>query len=783
MGQSVPFRPPKATLTAQNGRLVLSEEVQHALSTHSPIVALESTIITHGMPHPTNLSTALSVESILRSEGVTPATIAILQGVVHVGLTSSQLEQLSDPELTGTVKVSRRDLGAVISMGLTGGTTVAGTMFIARSLGIGLFVTGGIGGVHRGAEKSMDISADLMELGRTPVAVVCAGAKSILDIPKTLEVLETQGVCVASYGDKNDFPAFYSPTSGYKSPWQISDPTSAASLIHTNLTLPEPLVTLLAVPIPSTYTVEGQEVQESVEIAIRESVEQGIDKRGKEVTPWLLKRVGELSGGKALRLNVKLIENNAAVGAAVALELNKLEKNEKINATSIAYYTTRGSSSSDSAPQQSGGNGRDDGQNETLPQPTVLVFGAAAIDITSSASKSLEDRTTTPGEIRVSPGGVGRNIAEAAQNLLPPNSVRLISSIGATILPRSTVEITDDLGLILKSEMLRMGLRTDGLINHVGSRTASCSLMLEKQDLVVGVADMDIIHNLTPDKVIHAIEQTPGVQIVAFDLNLKPESIIALLKTCMKLKIPTLCDPTSISKSLHLIKSIDELPNYQLTHLSPNLLELEIISSHLYRSSNRIDAVPELNLDLNRDIPREVLESLSRNGWNSEIVRQALRLLKITKHVWLKGGPKGVLHLTLDHTPTSTTNSKSTSAVMSTWTTTLHSMSKHTSQISPSGHHTNPIKQDDSSEVTRRVMERETKSRFDIHISSSLHLIIHHHPPPHISQSQIVSTTGAGDTLVGGIIAGLLSGEKEEEWMNKAVERVGKTMRSRRAVG
>ncbi|EIW69105.1 hypothetical protein TREMEDRAFT_68967 [Tremella mesenterica DSM 1558] len=721
----------------ENGRLVLSEEVQHALSTHSPIVALESTIITHGMPHPTNLSTALSVESILRSEGVTPATIAILRGVVHVGLTSSQLERLSDPGLTGTVKVSRRDLGAVISMGLTGGTTVAGTMFIARSLGIGLFVTGGIGGVHRGAEKSMDISADLMELGRTPVAVVCAGAKSILDIPKTLEVLETQGVCVASYGDKHDFPAFYSPTSGYKSPWQVRDPTFAASLIHTNLNLPQPLSTLLAVPIPSSYTAAGQEVQESVEIAIRESVEQGIDKRGKEVTPWLLKRVGELSGGKALKLN-----------------------------------------------------------NETLPQPTVLVFGAAAIDITSSASKSLEDRTTTPGEIRVSPGGVGRNIAEAAQNLLPPNSVRLISAIGATIgkKDRDTTkdnltrqgqkgeEITDDLGLILKSEMLRTGLRTDGLINHVGSRTASCSLMLEKQDLVVGVADMDIIHNLTPDKVIHAIEQTPGVQIVAFDLNLKPESIIALLKTCMKLKIPTLCDPTSISKSLHLLKSLDQLPNYQLTHLSPNLLELEIISSHLYRSSNRIDAVPELNLDLNRDIPREVLESLSRNGWNSEIVRHALRLLKITKHVWLKGGPRGILHITLDQIPTSTTNSKSTSAEMSTSTTTSHLISKHSSQISPSGDHT-PIKQDDSSEVTERVMEKENKNRFDIHISSSFHLMIHHHPPPHISQSQIVSTTGAGDTLVGGIIAGLLSGEKEEEWMNRAVERVGKTMRSRRAVG
>ena len=216
----------------QGGRLVLSDEVEHALAHRLPIIALESTIISHGMPQPTNLDTALSVENIIRTAGVTPATIALLDGNVHVGLSQAQLERLADLTVKGTVKVSRRDMAPVLAQRLTGGTTVAGTMVVAHSVGIGMFVTGGIGGVHRGAEKSLDVSADLTELGRTPVAVVCAGAKSILDIPKTLEYLETQGVCVATYALTPDFPAFYSPKSGLKSPWHVQDATSAAALIR-----------------------------------------------------------------------------------------------------------------------------------------------------------------------------------------------------------------------------------------------------------------------------------------------------------------------------------------------------------------------------------------------------------------------------------------------------------------------------------------------------------------------------------------------------------------------
>lgn len=282
----------------------MSEEVEHALNTDAPIIALESAIITHGMPYPANAETAASLETILRGHGVVPATIALMDGKVQVGLSDSQLEELANAPRTESCKVSRRDLGAALCLKRYGGTTVAGTMILANSIGIQHFVTGGIGGVHRGAENSMDVSADLVELGRTPMSVVCAGAKSILDIPRTLEYLETQGVCVAALSEKNgDFPAFYSPSSGEVAPWHFKNIREAAQVVQTNLTLPSPQATLVGVPIPGEYAQRGEEVQRAVEQAVRESVEQGIDKRGKEVTPWLLKRVGELTGGTALELS------------------------------------------------------------------------------------------------------------------------------------------------------------------------------------------------------------------------------------------------------------------------------------------------------------------------------------------------------------------------------------------------------------------------------------------------------------------------------------------------
>lgn len=466
------------------------------------------------MPFPTNLTTAQSVESIVRAHGAVPATIALLDGRVRVGLSDTELTALADPatpRAEPAVKVSRRDLAPALAFNRAGGTTVAGTMVVAASAGIDAFVTGGIGGVHRGAENSMDVSADLIELGRTPMMVVCAGAKSILDIPRTLEVLETQGVCVVTYGEKAEFPAFYSPSSGCASPWRVGSVGDAASLVcksrlerlveltaDTGLTLPSPQGTLLAIPIPAEYGARGAEVQRAVEQAVRESVEQGIDKRGKEVTPWLLKRVGELTQGTALELStsrsrtpakltadIKLIENNAAVGAKVAAEVARMRK----NASGAAYMPAMpGSSPPPALTEPLAKTASPTTEPSDLPPPSVLVFGAAAVDITS-ATTSLVPHTTTPGSISISAGGVGRNIAHAAQNLAPPGEVMLVSPVG------THTELVDPLGQLLALALQDAGLRADGLVPTPG-RTAACSLVLENGDLTGGVADFAIAEEL-----------------------------------------------------------------------------------------------------------------------------------------------------------------------------------------------------------------------------------------------------------------------------------------------
>ncbi|CAJ1454357.1 unnamed protein product [Effrenium voratum] len=299
--------------------LHISTEVRAALAAGRPVVALESTIISHGMPYPQNLHTAQEVEGVLRAKGVVPATVGILKGQVHVGMEAEQLEALAKLGLACR-KVSRRDIAAVLAAGQDGATTVSATMIFAAQAKIPIFVTGGIGGVHRGAQETWDVSADLTELGRTPVCVVCAGAKSILDLPRTLEFLETQGVCVAGYGT-NDFPAFFTPKSGLPTSCRVDNPAEAAALVRHQLQLGLTSGVVLAVPVPQQLAAEGQKVEEATRLAVDESLKQGI--KGNEVTPFLLKRINELTGGESLRANIALIKHNAEVGALVAVELSK----------------------------------------------------------------------------------------------------------------------------------------------------------------------------------------------------------------------------------------------------------------------------------------------------------------------------------------------------------------------------------------------------------------------------------------------------------------------------
>lgn len=300
-----------------NPYLDIAPEVQRALAEGKPVVALESTIISHGMPYPKNVETALLVEQTIRENGAVPATIAVIGGRLKAGLSREEIEYLGKTG-RGVAKASRRDLPALVARGADGATTVATTMIIANMAGIRIFATGGIGGVHRGAETTMDISADLEELAGTPVMVICAGAKAILDLGLTLEYLETKGVPVIGYGTE-ELPAFYTRESGFGVDYRVDSPAELAAVYRAQRALDYKGGMLVTNPIPAEYAMDKQIIDAAIEQALRESVEQGV--KGKDVTPFLLARVVELTGGDSLESNIQLVLNNARLAARTAAAL------------------------------------------------------------------------------------------------------------------------------------------------------------------------------------------------------------------------------------------------------------------------------------------------------------------------------------------------------------------------------------------------------------------------------------------------------------------------------
>ncbi|XP_040985423.1 pseudouridine-metabolizing bifunctional protein C1861.05-like isoform X2 [Aquila chrysaetos chrysaetos] len=377
----------------------IQPSVQEALMEGRPVVALESTIITHGMTYPQNLSMAREVEEIVTTNGAVPATVGILRGRIHVGLMDEELEFLASSK--NVVKVSRRDLPYVLSQGLSGGTTVSGTMIAAHKVGIPVFVTGGIGGVHRGGENTLDVSADLTELGRTPVAVVSAGVKSILDIGRTLEYLETQGVCVAAFGESREFPAFFSRQSGFQAPYHVRDEEEAAELIASALGLGLSSGVLIAVPCPQERAASGQVIEEAIQQALSKARSKGIT--GKELTPFMLQKLNELTDGKSLDSNLALIQNNARVGSCIAVALSKLQKARRKG----------------KLPQR---------KDTTPPQPVVI--GGINVDFIAKAQKPviLGGGQTNAGRVRRTFGGVGRNLADCLSRL--GRTPLFLSSVG-----------------------------------------------------------------------------------------------------------------------------------------------------------------------------------------------------------------------------------------------------------------------------------------------------------------------------------------------------------------
>ncbi|XP_057878688.1 uncharacterized protein LOC131082640 isoform X4 [Melospiza georgiana] len=464
------------------GYVRIHPSVQEALVEGRPVVALESTIITHGMAHPLNLSMAREVEEIVRANGAVPATVGILRGQIHVGLTDEELEFLASSK--NAVKVSRRDFPFVLSQGLSGGTTVSGTMIVAHKAGIPVFVSGGIGGVHRDGENTLDVSADLTELGRTPVAVVSAGAKSILDIGRTLEYLETQGVCVAAFGASREFPAFFSRQSGFQAPYHVQDEEEAAKLIDSALGLGLGSGVLIAVPCPQERAAQGQVIEEAIQQALSQARSKGIT--GKDVTPFLLQRLTELTDGKSLDSNLALIQNNARVGSCIAVALSKLQKARRKR----------------SQPGQ---------KDMSAPQPVVI--GGINVDFIAKAQNPeiLGGGQTNAGRVRRAFGGVGRNLADCLSRL--GQAPLLLSAVGKDEHLESVLHYCHHMDM-------------SGVLRLEGESTATyCAVISSAGELSLGLGDMAIHQQITEQYVSQFKEKLCQAPLVCIDGNVPLSTI------------------------------------------------------------------------------------------------------------------------------------------------------------------------------------------------------------------------------------------------------------------
>ncbi|XP_053382813.1 uncharacterized protein LOC123541332 [Mercenaria mercenaria] len=558
--------------TEPNGVLKLSEEVESALHAGRPLVALETTIITHGMPYPDNISTATEVENIVRDGGAVPATIGILNGRIHIGLSKQQLEFLADPNTTA-VKTSRRDLPFVISQGLHGGTTVSGTMVAAHMAGIQIFVTGGIGGVHRGAESSMDISADLTELARTPVTVISAGIKSILDIGRTLEYLETEGVNVSAFGrTTKEFPAFFTRKSGYKAPYTCETARQAAEMIYARERMGLQTGSLVAVPIPEEFDNIGQEIETVIQSVVKEASKKNI--QGKEITPYILQRVNDLTQGKSLKANIELIKNNTTVGAKIAVELKNVQNLDK-NTNNSANKSRSGS--------QSTTVGRTKQSSSSPGIKNVCVVGGSIVDFTARMSTAdfKMNGGTYPGTVKQSFGGVGRNIADGLSRL--DVDTLFISAIG-----------NDSHRTAFEAHCKHMNLDAVARLDDQSTATY-CAMLKQNGELMFGIGDMDIHQQITPQYISNFEENLSTSSLVCIDGNLSVEAIEYVCLLCARSGIPVLFDPADVHKATKPFLISQEQP---VTYASPNFNELKMMASYLSSQEMHITGVvDDLDLD------------------------------------------------------------------------------------------------------------------------------------------------------------------------------------------
>ncbi|XP_017075888.2 pseudouridine-metabolizing bifunctional protein C1861.05 [Drosophila eugracilis] len=525
----------RRSLHRQHDHIVLHPEIRKALQLQKPVVALESTIITHGMPMPENVLTALAVEEQVRLNGAIPATIGILDGRIKVGLTREELTTLAKKPREQVIKCSRRDLPFVVSRRQSGGTTVAATMIIAHRVGIKVFATGGIGGVHRNGHESLDVSADLTELGRTPVAVVCSGVKSILDIPRTLEYLETQGVCVASFESPGGvFPDFYTRDSGCTVPYNLNSVQEAAELLRYWRELRLKSGLLIGVPIPEEFAADKLKIEEAIKEATAQAKTQGIS--GKEVTPFLLAAIAKITEGRSLQSNIALIKNNAKVAAQIAASLSDVS-------TEIENTGKR-----------------------TLNRKP-LVVGASILDLSfkiDDQNREVKlDGSTYSSVAKQAAGGVGRNIAEGIYKLY--GDVNFISAVG-----------NDQMGQTLLQMMPKALHR--GMILEDSHNTSLCSVIFDKfGDCKLILGNMEIHQSITPETLQAHHKLFREAPIIIMDSNISEQAMASILHQAQKNKIPVFFEPTDMFIAGKPFKLLPELTK-NIRLIKPNFQELKTIT-------------------------------------------------------------------------------------------------------------------------------------------------------------------------------------------------------------
>ncbi|KAL4806459.1 Indigoidine synthase A like protein-domain-containing protein [Aspergillus unguis] len=723
---------------AQSKFFQVSEEVRDAVATGKPVVALESTIYTHGFPYPDSVALASLLETVVRANGAVPATIGVVNGVARVGLLANELVELaSTAEKKNALKVSRRDLGYICGLGMAGkplhgGTTVSGTMVLAHLAGVKVFGTGGLGGVHRGAESSMDISADLTELGRTPVAVVSSGCKSFLDIPRTLEYLETEGVCVGTFADGRqgpvDIPAFFSRDSGIKSPKSIENEAEAAAIIYAQSRLPVSSGILLANPVPAEHSIPQSDIDAAINEAVRIAELEG--HRGSDNTPFILAKIKELSGGKTVVANRALVESNVKRAARVAVELSKLEQStepsrQHMPAISPIVRADKAISEAEPKPRIT---------EHSVEKADILVAGSLAIDlacdyVAAPGQVSPALRTSNPAVIEQSLGGVGHNVAFASRSL--GSSVMFCSVVG------------DDLsGRAALASLQQENLPTSGvkvLPSSTGARTAQYVAVNDAtRDLHVAMADMGILQlpaeTLDFDGFWEPVIARTKPKWVVVDANWSPEMLSKWVKAANKHGARVAFEPVSNAKSQFLFKkssgtdaAIGEsncIPNHSVSLVAPNEYELATMytaarENGLFDSSGWWRIIDAMGMSSSGSRDRLVAMT-SANLVDAGIPQQSIQLLPFLPCIITKLGARGALLTQL---------------------------------LKPGD-----IRLTDP-EYSPYILSRAT-STDDLIGGVYMRLFP---PAARLADEAIVSVNGAGDTLLGAVISGLASGRERVE--------------------